>query len=236
MLKYVFGLAVIALASGCATSPSPAVAQDVSTANVTHTVYFDLEIGGQPAGRVKIGLFGDVVPETAENFRALCTGEKGMGKSGKPLHYKGSKFHRVIPGFMCQGGDFTQGNGRGGESIYGEKFKDENFVLKHTEPMLLSMANAGPNTNGSQFFITTAVTAWLDGKHVVFGKIVEGQEIIRGVEKQGSRGGKTMVDIVIADCGELKAGGGGGSASKAGAQGGSASKAGSAPKAGSGRK
>ena len=236
MLKYVFGLAVIALASGCATSPSPAVAQDVSTANVTHTVYFDLEIGGQPAGRVKIGLFGDVVPETAENFRALCTGEKGMGKSGKPLHYKGSKFHRVIPGFMCQGGDFTQGNGRGGESIYGEKFKDENFVLKHTEPMLLSMANAGPNTNGSQFFITTAVTAWLDGKHVVFGKIVEGEEIIRGVEKQGSRGGATMVDIVIADCGELKAGAEGGSASKAGAQGGSASKAGSAPKAGSGQK
>jgi peptidylprolyl isomerase len=229
MLKYVFGLALVALASGCATSPSPAVAQgtqDVSTANVTHTVYFDLEIGGQPAGRVKIGLFGDVVPETAENFRALCTGEKGMGKSGKPLHYKGSKFHRVIPGFMCQGGDFTRGNGSGGESIYGEKFKDENFVLKHTEPMLMSMANAGPNTNGSQFFITTAVTSWLDGKHVVFGKVIEGDAIIRAVEKQGSRTGATMADVVIADCGELTAAASGGSAPKAG----SASKAGSGPK------
>jgi peptidylprolyl isomerase len=231
MLKYVFGLALIALASGCATSPSPAVAQDpqdVSTAKITHTVYFDLEIGGQPAGRVKMGLFGDVVPETAQNFRALCTGEKGVGKSGKPLHYKGSKFHRVIPGFMCQGGDFTKGNGTGGESIYGEKFKDENFKLKHTEPMLLSMANAGPNTNGSQFFITTAKTAWLDGKHVVFGKVVEGDAIIRAVEKQGSRGGATMADIVIADCGELPTGAAGGSAPKSG----SGAKAGSGSKAG----
>lgn len=235
MLKYVFGLALIALASGCATSPSPAIAQeaqDVSTANVTHTVYFDLEIGGQPAGRVKFGLFGDVVPITAENFRALCTGEKGNGTSGKPLHYKGSKFHRVIPGFMCQGGDFTRGNGTGGESIYGEKFADENFALKHTQPLLLSMANAGRNTNGSQFFITTAVTAWLDGKHVVFGKVIEGDEIIRAVEKQGSRGGATMADVVIADCGELSAGAAGGSAPKAG----SGAKAGSAPKAGSGAK
>jgi peptidylprolyl isomerase len=214
MLKYIFGLALITLASGCATSPSPAVAQnsaDVSTANVTKVVYFDLEIGGQPAGRVKIGLFGDVVPETVENFRALCTGEKGMGKSGKPLHYKGSKFH---PGFMCQGGDFTRGNGTGGESIYGEKFKDENFVLKHTEPMVLSMANAGRDTNGSQFFITTVATPHLDGKHVVFGKVIDGDTIIRAVEKQGSRGGKTMTDIVIADCGELPTGAAGGSSAK----------------------
>jgi len=241
MLRYVFGLALIALASGCATSPSPAVAQgtqDVSTANVTHTVYFDIEIGGQPAGRVKIGLFGDVVPETAENFRALCTGEKGVGKSGKPLHYKGSKFHRVIPGFMCQGGDFTRGNGTGGESIYGEKFKDENFELKHTEPMILSMANAGRNTNGSQFFITTVATPHLDGRHVVFGKVIEGDAIIRAVEKQGSGGGATMAEIVIADCGELSAGAAGGSAPKAGsgAKAGSGSKAGSGAKAGSGQK
>ncbi len=166
-------------------------------------VFFDITIGGRPSGRVVFELFADVVPRTAENFRALCTGEKGMGRSGKALHYKGSKFHRIIQQFMCQGGDFTRGNGTGGESIYGEKFADENFQYKHTAPGLLSMANAGPGTNGSQFFITTVVTPWLDGKHVVFGKVVEGMEVVQAMEAAGSRSGTTSQDVVIADCGQL---------------------------------
>ena len=166
-------------------------------------VFFDITIAGQSAGRIVMELRADVVPETAENFRALCTGEKGMGKSGKPLHYKGSSFHRIIPNFMCQGGDFTRGNGTGGESIYGAKFADENFTLKHTGPGLLSMANAGPGTNGSQFFITTAETPWLDGKHVVFGQVVEGLEVVQAMEAQGTQGGQPRQAIVIDDCGQL---------------------------------
>ncbi|MCS6812958.1 MAG: peptidylprolyl isomerase [Cyanobacteria bacterium] len=166
-------------------------------------VFFDITIGGKPAGRIVMELRADIVPKTAENFRALCTGEKGQGASGKPLHYKGSTFHRIIPDFMCQGGDFTRGNGTGGESIYGTRFADENFILKHTGPGLLSMANAGPGTNGSQFFITTTETPWLDGKHVVFGSVVEGLEVVQAMEAVGSDSGVTRQPVVIADCGQL---------------------------------
>merc|ERR1711990_445922 len=166
-------------------------------------VFFDMTIGGSPAGRIEMTLRADVVPKTAENFRCLCTGEKGVGRSGKQLSFKGSAFHRVINNFMCQGGDFTRGNGTGGESIYGEKFADENFQLKHTGPGILSMANAGPNTNGSQFFLCTVKTDWLDGKHCVFGSVTKGMEVVKAIEAVGSQSGKTSKPVVIADCGQL---------------------------------
>ena len=166
-------------------------------------VALDVTIGDEPAGTITIELFADVVPKTAENFRALCTGEKGMGKSGKPLSYAGSPFHRIIPGFMIQGGDFTRGNGTGGESIYGEKFPDENFKLKHAGPGTLSMANAGPNTNGSQFFITVVATPHLDGKHVVFGKVVDGMDVVKKLEAQGSQSGATKSEVKLAACKQI---------------------------------
>jgi len=171
-------------------------------------VFFDIQISGNKdkefRGRIEFELFADATPKTAENFRALCTGEKGVGRSGKPLHYKGSSFHRIIPKFMCQGGDFTKGNGTGGESIYGDKFADENFKNKHSDPYLLSMANAGPNTNGSQFFITTVPTSYLDGKHCVFGKVTKGQEVVKKMEACGTQSGKPEgVTVTIVDCGQL---------------------------------
>jgi len=165
-------------------------------------VFFDITIGGKNAGRIIFELFDKTTPRTANNFRALCTGEKGIGQSGKPLHYRGSTFHRVIKKFMLQGGDFTANDGTGGESIYGETFDDENFKLVHDKPGLLSMANAGPNTNGSQFFITTVVTDHLDGLHVVFGRVIENMELVKKIEAlKTDKDDKPLQEVVIADCG-----------------------------------
>jgi len=172
----------------------------------TTRAFFDIAIGDEPAGRVEMGLYGKQVPKTVENFRALCTGERGDGAAGKPLHFEGCSFHRIIPGFMLQGGDFTRGDGTGGESIYGNKFADETpgFAIQHDRAGLLSMANSGPDSNGSQFFITVAETPWLDGKHVVFGEVLEGMDVIKAVEAVGDADGKPSKPVVITACGVVE--------------------------------
>ncbi|XP_020115062.1 peptidyl-prolyl cis-trans isomerase CYP21-1 isoform X2 [Ananas comosus] len=178
--------------------------QSLKLPEITHRVYLDVDIDGQRAGRIVIGLYGEVVPKTVENFRALCTGEKGEGASGKPLHYKGTPFHRIIPGFMIQGGDVAQGDGKGGESIYGGTFPDENFTIKHSHAGIVSMANSGPNSNGSQFFITTVKTFWLDGEHVAFGKVIQGMDVVYAIEGgAGTYNGKPRKKVVIVDSGEI---------------------------------
>uniref|UniRef100_K3WTJ4 peptidylprolyl isomerase n=1 Tax=Globisporangium ultimum (strain ATCC 200006 / CBS 805.95 / DAOM BR144) TaxID=431595 RepID=K3WTJ4_GLOUD len=170
---------------------------------VTDKVYFDIGINDDYVGKIVMGLYGDVQPKTVANFRALCTGEKGRGKMGTMLHYKGSTFHRIIPGFMIQGGDFTLHNGMGGESIYGSRFPDEDLSVPHGGPGTLSMANAGPNSNGSQFFVCTGETPWLDGKHVVFGRVLEGMDVVEIISSCGRRSGKPSAKVKILDSGVL---------------------------------
>lgn len=167
-------------------------------------VFFDIAIGGKPAGRIEMTLRADVVPKTAENFRQLCTNPLVVnGCNYTPSPFTNSPFHRVIPGFMCQGGDFTNRNGTGGASIYGARFEDENFSLKHAGAGILSMANSGPGTNGSQFFLCTAATPWLDGKHVVFGSVTKGYEVVQAIERVGSQSGQTSQPVVVSACGQL---------------------------------
>lgn len=206
MIMVIFGFFFLGVLSEDKGSKIKQVPLEEATDPANPRVYFEISVNGESKGRIVMELFAKVAPKTVENFRCLCTGEKGMGASGKLLHYKGSTFHRVIPNFMCQGGDFTAGNGTGGESIYGSRFADEweNGYIAHNVPFLLSSANAGPNTNGSQFFLTTTKTSWLDKKHVVFGRVESGTDVVKTIESFGSSSGYPSSKIVIQDCGEVK--------------------------------
>jgi peptidylprolyl isomerase len=188
-------------AVGVGAASSAMAAEGEGMERITDKVFFDVSIGGKSAGKIVIGLFGDTVPQTVQNFKEIAKGY--TKKDGKTLTYAGSPFHRIIPDFMIQGGDITRGDGRGGESIFGTRFADENFKIPHSAPGYLSMANAGPNTNGSQFFITTVTTSWLDGKHVVFGKIIEGMDVVKAVEAQGSRSGQPAQKVTISTSGTM---------------------------------
>uniref|UniRef100_A0A7N0U7R9 Peptidyl-prolyl cis-trans isomerase n=1 Tax=Kalanchoe fedtschenkoi TaxID=63787 RepID=A0A7N0U7R9_KALFE len=170
---------------------------------ITHRVFLDVDIDGQRLGRIVIGLYGKVVPLTVENFRALCT-EKGIGVKGKRLHYKGTPFHRIVSGFVVQGGDVVNGDGTGSDCIYGDTFRDENFRIKHSHAGVVSMVNSGPNSNNSQFFITTIKTWWLDGEHVAFGKVIQGMDTVYAIEGgAGTYSGKPRKKVIIADSGEI---------------------------------
>ncbi|XP_051138282.1 peptidyl-prolyl cis-trans isomerase CYP21-1 [Andrographis paniculata] len=171
---------------------------------ITHRVFLDVDLDKQRLGRITIGLYGQVVPKTVENFRALCTGEMGKAANGVVLHYKGTPFHRIIPGFMIQGGDIVSGNGKGNQSIYSGTFRDENFKLKHTHAGTVSMVNSGPDSNGSQFFITTVKAYWLDGEHVVFGKVIDGMDTVYAIEgSAGTYSGKPRKKVIVSDSGEI---------------------------------
>jgi len=202
-----YGIAYFATNLGGSTEEGTSFSQnDVPvppSAEITSRAYFDVTINGKDAGRIVLGLHGNVVPKTVQNFEKLCQGTSVSPMTGERLAYQGSTFHRIIPNFMIQGGDFTHHNGTGGTSIYGPKFSDENFTLKHTGPGILSMANAGPNTNGSQFFICTAKTPHLDGRHVVFGVVEDGWEVVKKIESFGSRSGSPAARITIQRCGIL---------------------------------
>ena len=200
-MKVAVVFAVVCVCAVCIALPIYFVSAAPGRANVTDKVYFDIQIGGKAEGKIVIGLFGETVPKTVKNFKSLA---EGFDKDGSTLTYKNSKFHRVIEDFMIQGGDFTRGTGTGGTSIYGRSFDDENFELKHYGAGWLSMANSGEDTNGSQFFITTTKTSHLDGKHVVFGKVLEGMSVVRKIERvETDSRDKPIKDVVIADCGSL---------------------------------